>query len=326
MRKFIPSHSGLVGAVSVLAIALAGCTSTPKLSVGGSKGYYAKNGKTSGPEFFSSKLLGVGASPRVASGKRMPRGGGRDQVGKPYTVQGKTYYPTENPDPVQTGRASWYGAAFHGRLTANGEVYDMNHLTAAHKTMPLPSYARVTNLDNGRSVMVRVNDRGPFADDRVIDLSKRAADLLDYSEQGTARVKVEYAGRAPLDGNDDSFLLASVRGIPGYPAADRFGTPATGVAIAMSGPTPTAGVRRPATGLPGVETDRLTTGGTKVASADPAPVRASHFDPKRIPLPVERPDNGLAGVAVSAYADMRVSSAFSGFDLEPAARVWKAAY
>lgn len=111
----------------------------------------------------------------------------------------------------KVGRASWYGEAFNGRLTANGEIYDMHSLTAAHPTMPLPSYARVTNLENGASVIVRVNDRGPFAADRVIDLSKQAATLLDYKNDGLADVKVEYVGRAPIEGNDSDFLMASYK-------------------------------------------------------------------------------------------------------------------
>ena len=109
------------------------------------------------------------------------------------------------------GRASWYGAAFNGRLTANGEIYDMHNLTAAHPTMPLPSYARVTNLENGSSIIVRVNDRGPFAADRVIDLSQQAATMLDYKDDGLADVKVEYVGRAPIEGHDSEFLLASYK-------------------------------------------------------------------------------------------------------------------
>lgn len=111
----------------------------------------------------------------------------------------------------KVGRASWYGAAFNGHLTANGEIYDMHNLTAAHPTMPLPSYARVTNLENGASIIVRVNDRGPFAADRVIDLSKQAATLLDYKDDGLADVKVEYVGRAPIEGNDNEFLMASYK-------------------------------------------------------------------------------------------------------------------
>ena len=111
----------------------------------------------------------------------------------------------------KVGRASWYGAAFNGRLTANGEIYDMHNLTAAHPTMPLPSYARVTNLENGSSIIVRVNDRGPFAADRVIDLSQQAATMLDYKDDGLADVKVEYVGRAPIEGHDSEFLLASYK-------------------------------------------------------------------------------------------------------------------
>lgn len=171
------------------------------------------NGPTSGEESFSVAAYGVAASPIVARGSRLPRGGGYEKVGSPYVVKGRRYYPTRTPKLVQTGRASWYGKAFHGRKTANGEVYDMNHLTAAHKTMPLPSYARVTNVANGHSVIVRVNDRGPFSNNRVIDLSKRAAQVLDYTLAGTAQVKVEYIGPAPLHGQDDAYLMASIRGV-----------------------------------------------------------------------------------------------------------------
>ena len=107
--------------------------------------------------------------------------------------------------------ASWYGDAFHGRKTANGEIYDKRALTAASPTMPLPSYARVTNLENGYSVIVRVNDRGPYAAGRVMDVSSRVADVLDFKRMGTAKVKVEYVGRAPLEGSDDNELLATLR-------------------------------------------------------------------------------------------------------------------
>ncbi len=99
---------------------------------------------------------------------------------------------------------------FHGRLTANGEIFDQNHLSAAHPTLPLPSYVRVTNMANGRSVVVRVNDRGPFAHGREIDLSSRTADVLDFKNQGTAKVRVQYVGRAPLKGDDTRFLMASI--------------------------------------------------------------------------------------------------------------------
>lgn len=172
------------------------------------------NGPTAGEESFSAAAYGVAASPRMVTGVQVPRGGGYAKLGSAYTVKGRRYSPTENQPPKQIGRASWYGAAFHGRLTANGETFDMNHLTAAHKTMPLPSYARVTNTANGRSVIVRVNDRGPFSNKRIIDLSKRGAELLDYTKAGTAEVQVEYIGPAPLHGQDDEYLIASFRGAP----------------------------------------------------------------------------------------------------------------
>jgi rare lipoprotein A len=109
------------------------------------------------------------------------------------------------------GWASWYGREFHGRRTADGETFDMGGLTAAHKTMPLPCYARVTNLRNGRSMVVRVNDRGPFVADRVIDVSARVADLLDFQRSGLTKVKVDYVGMAPLGGVDGPTLLASLK-------------------------------------------------------------------------------------------------------------------
>ena len=110
----------------------------------------------------------------------------------PYTVLGKTYFPLqESKTYVASGTASWYGTKFHGQNTANGEVYDLYGMSAAHKTLPLPSYVRVTNLDNNKSVILRVNDRGPFYSDRIIDLSYAAAKKLGYAEIGTARVKVE---------------------------------------------------------------------------------------------------------------------------------------
>ncbi|WDI31057.1 septal ring lytic transglycosylase RlpA family protein [Hyphococcus flavus] len=120
------------------------------------------------------------------------------KIGKPYKVNGRWYHPKEDPNYVETGVASWYGAQFHGRLTANGEIFDMNRLSAAHTTLPLPSMVEVTNLENGRSITVRVNDRGPFAHNRIIDMSREAARKLDFEQQGTTRVRVRYAGPAPL--------------------------------------------------------------------------------------------------------------------------------
>jgi rare lipoprotein A len=113
------------------------------------------------------------------------------KVGKPYQVAGVWYYPAEDWDYDETGIASWYGPDFHAKQTANGEVFDMNAVTAAHKTLPMPSIVRVTNLENGRSLVVRVNDRGPFVNGRIIDLSRRSAQLLGMEGKGTARVRVQ---------------------------------------------------------------------------------------------------------------------------------------
>lgn len=155
---------------------------------------------------------GVSSSPRVvAFGEPVPKGGGTYRVGKPYVVGGRVYVPEENLDYREEGLASWYGDDFHGRLTANGEVFDMASLTAAHPTLPMPCYARVTNLNNGRSLIVRVNDRGPYHGNRLIDVSNRAAELLEFKGNGVARVRVEYVGRAPLEGSDDRQLVATLR-------------------------------------------------------------------------------------------------------------------
>lgn len=159
---------------------------------------------------FSVAAFGVAASPRVTDSRRISRGGGRAVVGKPYRVAGKWYYPKVETGYNKVGTASWYGPNFQGRLTANGEVFDQYFLSAAHPTLPLPSYVQVKNLDNGRTVTVRVNDRGPFANNRMIDLSRRAAEVLGYIEQGTARVRVTYLGRAPVEGDDTRYLVASI--------------------------------------------------------------------------------------------------------------------
>ena len=159
---------------------------------------------------------GVSSSPRVvAFGEPVPKGGGTYRVGKPYTVAGRVYVPEEDANYQEEGLASWYGNDFHGRLTANGEVFDMASLTAAHPTLPMPSYARVTNLRNGKSLIVRVNDRGPYHGNRLIDVSNKAAELLEFKGNGVAKVRVEYVGRAPLEGSDDRQLLATLRtGVP----------------------------------------------------------------------------------------------------------------
>src|SRR4030088_227106 len=159
---------------------------------------------------------GVFSSPRVvAFGEPVPKGGGTYRVGKPYTGAGRVYVPEEDTRYREEGLASWYGNDFHGRLTANGEVFDMASLTAAHPTLPMPCYARGTNLSNGKSLIVRINDRGPYHGNRLIDVSNKAAELLEFKGVGVARVRVEYVGRAPLEGSDDRQLLATLRtGVP----------------------------------------------------------------------------------------------------------------
>ncbi len=155
---------------------------------------------------------GVAASPRVVQpGEPVPKGGGAYRIGRPYMVAGRTYVPEENKLYRAEGLASWYGADFHGRLTANGEVYDADGISAAHPTLPMPSYVRVTNLANRRSLIVRVNDRGPYSPNREIDLSGKAAELLGYRNRGIARVRVEYVAAAPLEGSDDRRLVATLR-------------------------------------------------------------------------------------------------------------------
>lgn len=160
---------------------------------------------------FTSKEYGVAVSPRVTRNPNPPKGGGRYLVGKPYTVRGQVYTPKENPQGyADMGQASWYGSDFHGRRTANGEIFSANAITGAHPTLPLPSYVRVTNVDNGRSVVVRVNDRGPYIHGRIMDLSHKAADILGYVNKGTGNIAVSYIGPAPLNGDDTRMLVASI--------------------------------------------------------------------------------------------------------------------
>jgi rare lipoprotein A len=181
-------------AIAAAAFALASCASSDKFA------------RKVDPKY------GVASSPRVVElGERVPKGGGVYRVGKPYIVAGRTYVPEENTSFRSEGLASWYGRDFHGRLTANGEVFDMESITAAHPTLPMPSYVRVTNLANKRSLIVRVNDRGPFHGNRVIDLSHKTAQLLGFKDHGVARVRVEYIGRAALEGSDDRRLAATLR-------------------------------------------------------------------------------------------------------------------
>ncbi|MEP6565423.1 MAG: septal ring lytic transglycosylase RlpA family protein [Mesorhizobium sp.] len=265
-------------------------------------------------EYFAETEYGVKASPRV---QYMRRGGGRDQLGKPYQVRGKWYYPKEDKHYAKVGLASWYGDAFHGRLTANGEVYDMTHLTAAHPTMPLPSYARVTNTATGSSVIVRVNDRGPYHEGRIIDVSERAAQMLDYAKVGTAKVKVEYIGRAPLDGDDDQYLVASYR--PGNRAPDPSDGLPTGVMVAMNGPSPSLPVSAAAVAFPGQLTNTGQAFEAQPALSAQTPAFGDVTLPDFGPIVPERPDiNNMPrqspfAVASLGYADERVRRASDVF-------------
>ncbi|MDP9137370.1 MAG: septal ring lytic transglycosylase RlpA family protein [Pseudomonadota bacterium] len=152
-------------------------------------------------------FAGIG-SPMYKGEGPLPKGGGRREIGIPYEVAELWFYPKEDPSYDKTGVASWYGKQFHRRMTSNGEWFDMEYLSAAHTTLPLPSYAKVTNLGNRHEIVVRINDRGPFVDDRIIDLSRKSADALGFRKQGTTAVRVQYIGPAPL--NDQGSHLAAM--------------------------------------------------------------------------------------------------------------------
>jgi rare lipoprotein A len=180
------STAGRLALVAVAAASLAACATVPPK--------YATRGGS-------------------VSGNAAPAPGGY-KVGQPYQVAGIWYVPKQQPNYDEIGIASWYGDAFHMKATANGEVFDMNQLSAAHTTLPLPSIVEVTNLDNGKKLRVRVNDRGPFVDNRIIDLSRAAAQELGYDRKGLARVRVKYIGPAPLAGPAAGVRYAEARPAP----------------------------------------------------------------------------------------------------------------
>ncbi|MDF1608994.1 septal ring lytic transglycosylase RlpA family protein [Hoeflea sp. YIM 152468] len=286
--------------LAVLSVGLGGCSSTSK-SKGKSAGSHI-NTKTK----FSVAEYGVAASPRLTTAKRPKKGGGRSFVGKPYRVRGKWYTPKEDPDYDRAGLASWYGPNFHGRLTANGEIYDQFHLSAAHPTFPLPSYAKVTNKKNGNSVIVRVNDRGPFAHGRIIDVSSKAAELLAMKNDGVAAVRVEYVGRAPVEGDDTRYLVASYR--PGGSSAPAEGVIASGVMMAMNAvdsalPGVGSSTMAPPAALGHVAPPALQAGATTLAAL-PTEVPAGFVLPSIGPVLPERPSFGVP-VAANAGSGMR---------------------
>jgi rare lipoprotein A len=251
-------------ASGAMLCAMGGCAQPPDQHMSGA------NSK----EYFSSAIYGP-ASPRVVSdGGSIPRGGGQYLVGRPYMIAGKTYYPSENTNGYSAvGMASWYGDAFHGRLTANGEIYDKASVSAAHPTMPLPSYARVTNLRNHYSIIVRVNDRGPYHGARVLDVSQRVAEALDFKNIGTAKIRVDYVGKAGLEGSDDEMLLASLRTDGNFASLN--GVPTVAPTLVAVHPAAPVG------GRAAMEEPTVL--------ADAAPLRATAEFPTRGPLPPSRP-------------------------------------
>jgi rare lipoprotein A len=296
-------------AFSVVCVTVASCGSTRDV---------APERKKRPKEYFSEKEYGVKASPRVAYGRNVPKGGGRDITGKPYRVKGKWYVPKEEKSYNKTGLASWYGSAFHGRLTANGEVYDQYHLSAAHPTFPLPSYARVTNLENGDSVIVRVNDRGPYHPGRIIDLSNKAAEMLDVQNKGTAPVRVQYVGRARMDGKDMPFLMASyTRKGERLKRHNPEGEIATGVMVASNEqriPVPRATHSEDAVDY-SVTATALQANRTSQALASFDAIEHFAELPQVGPVPRQRPSSYEAhNGALSAYAAMRIESASGPFD------------
>ena len=202
-------------AATVLAIASSGCNSTKTAKVAAPEPTVV----SAAPKPVESKPYVSQPKVQSAQASEIKPGGGYQKLGKPYRIAGKLYVPQRVPGYDATGVASWYGKQFHGRLTANGERFDKNGIMAAHPTMPLPSYARITNLENGKSIVVRVNDRGPYAHDRLIDVSERAAGILDFKHQGTAKVRVQYIGDAPLHGKDEQYIVSSYQGLGPAPKA-----------------------------------------------------------------------------------------------------------
>ena len=205
-------------------------------------------------------LAACGSTPEPEPPATSPvAGAGGYKVGKPYKIDGRWYYPRVDPSYDRIGTASWYGEDFHGLKTANGETFDMNRVSAAHPTLPLPSLVRVTNLDNGRSIVLRVNDRGPFVDDRLIDLSQAAARELGYERSGLAKVRVQFVQID--DGGSPAVPAAPVRTPPRPPVLA-----APPAMIAAAGIPVTAGPARVQVAASEVEV-------TELASPDLPPAR-----------------------------------------------------
>jgi rare lipoprotein A len=234
----------------------------------------------------------------VAIGQPAPKGGGHFKIGQPYEIDGVRYVPAEDPAYDRRGVASWYGELFHGRRTSNGEIFDMERLSAAHPTLPLPVYVKVTNLDNGLSAVVRVNDRGPFRDERLIDLSRHTAEVLGFKRAGTANVRVRYLRKASLDG-DDTFERAylSTRGYSAYAGTtDDDGMAEVAIAVGPPGPPPPPPLpdRRPDISV--IAVAQATSQPSPATSAKPTVIRtAAAEDAGRVVLQAEPADVAVTG-------------------------------
>jgi rare lipoprotein A len=215
----------------------------------------------------SNRPAEVGSPPGIVPGQ------GVYKVGKPYQVDGVWYYPSEDPDYDQKGIASWYGPNFHEKYTANGEIFDQNGLTAAHRTLPMPSIVEVINLENGRSIKVRVNDRGPFVGDRIIDMSRRSAQLLGFERQGTAKVEVRYVVPDSLEAQ----ALARDNGGGQAPGETPAAAPA-GAVVAQA--LPSAGPSAPAPAPAPVQR-------TEIAAAPPSTLPPPPAMPSYAEIPAE---------------------------------------
>tara|TARA_R110000868_G_scaffold232835_3_gene486469 strand:- start:283 stop:1227 length:945 start_codon:yes stop_codon:yes gene_type:complete len=224
----------VVLASSLAFLLLAGCASTPDPA--------RTFSRATTPLPAATSVEPSPAVRRVDTAALITNEDDHQKVGSAYTVGGQRFVPQRNDQYDEIGIASWYGPTFHGRPTANGEVFDQNTMTAAHTTLPIPSIVEVTNLENGRQVIVRVNDRGPFVDDRLIDLSRAAADQLGYRSNGLARVRVRYLGAAYAQAGapDPGYQLADIGGPDTVPALED---------VARDAPLALASATPPATGL-----------------------------------------------------------------------------
>lgn len=232
-------------------------------------------------------LAACGSAPHHMPSGPVATAHGTYKVGSPYQVNGVWYYPKEDWSYDKTGIASWYGEKFNHRRTADGEIFNLNDLTAAHKTLQLPCVVRVTNLENGRSIKLRVNDRGPFVGSRIIDVSRRAAQLLGFERQGTTRVRVQLMRK-------DSLRVAALAGRPG--GEDIAGSPtAPPIAVASAGPAPTPPAQ------PSKPAPALADASTRPVTARPRPRRQLIADNTRAVL--ARPAADPAPQPVPARVD-----------------------